>query len=61
LPPAGTVFPFVSLRETGERKETAALPGRHESGPPSPFLVDEAMAVDLDYPRSAYAHGIEDE
>lgn len=46
-----TVLPFVSLRETGERKETSVPPGP---------VAEPNMSVDLDYPRSAWAHGIED-
>jgi hypothetical protein len=48
----GTVLPFVPLRVTNERKETPPHPGP---------LVDDSMAVEVDWPRSAYACGVEDE
>jgi hypothetical protein len=49
----GSGFPFVSLRETGERKETAARPGRSTVAPMAAWS-DEEMAVEDDYPASAW-------
>jgi AAA domain len=48
----GRVLPFVPLRVTNERKETPPHPGP---------LVDEPVTVEKDWPRSAYAFGVEDE
>lgn len=61
LAPTGAFFPFVSLRETHERKETAALPARPETPLPSPGFDDENMPVEIDYPPSAFADPDDDD